>query len=137
MGRRDEESMLQRGVVDEGRGFELDGEEGLAVARVDELDAEQEPPTSHLSHDLGALERSCELVAELRPSFAHMLDEASFDQKVDDRQTHGAGQRRAVPGVPQVELARASIDRVVHPARTEHASYRRVSRTEALPDRHD
>src|SRR5207253_10123001 len=108
-----------------------------AVPRVHELHAQQEPAATHLSYDHGALERRLELVAEPRSAFADSFHQAPFDQKVDHRQADGAGYRGAVPGVPEVESARASIDRVVDLLRAEDSSERRVSRAEALPDGHD
>ena len=65
------------------------------------------------------------------------FDEVPVDEEIEDRQADGGRQRGAVPRMPQVELARPAIDRVVHVLPAEHPAERRVSGAEALADGHD
>jgi hypothetical protein len=65
------------------------------------------------------------------------LHQVPFDEEIENRQADGGRHRGAVPRVPKVELARATIDRVVHLLTAEHTAERRVSGPEALPDGHD
>ena len=46
--------MLERNVIDERRGVQLLRQERGPIARVDELDAEQEAPTTDLTNDVGS-----------------------------------------------------------------------------------
>ena len=129
--------MLERGVVDEGRDVEIDGEERSAIARIDELHAQEESPSAHLSHDLGALERGLELVPQAGSPLCHPLHQSSFDEHVEDGVADGHGEGGAIPRVTEVELARALIDGVVHVLAADDRAYGRVPRAEPLPDRDD
>jgi hypothetical protein len=86
MGRRDEELTFERGVVHERRRVQLDRDERLAVAWVDELHTQQEPAPPHLFDDLGAFERRFELIAQAGSSVADPLHQVPFDEEIEDRQ---------------------------------------------------
>ena len=60
-----------------------------------------------------------------------------FDQQIHDGEADRAGERGAVPGVAEVENARAGRDRVVDRRAAEDGADGRVSGSEALPDRDD
>ena len=111
--RRDEQAVLERRVVDERRGVQLVGQERRPVARVDELDAQQEAATADLADDVGSGQGGLEILEEARPTLADALHEASLDDQVEDGETDGRGQGCTVPGVPQVELPRPLVDGVV------------------------
>ena len=91
VGGRHEQPVLERGVVDERRGVELDGQERRAVARVDELDAEEEPAAADLSTISEPCERGRELVAQARPPFANPLHQPALDELVEHREPDGRG----------------------------------------------
>ena len=63
-------------VVDPARDAELGGQERLAVARVDVVDAQQEAAAAHLAHQLAVGQRGGERVAQPRAALAHPLHQA-------------------------------------------------------------
>ena len=83
-------------------------EERLAVARVDVVDAEQEAAAAHLPHQLAALQRVRERVAQRGPALGHPLHEPVPAQVVDHGQPDRALQRRPAPRVAELEGARAA-----------------------------
>ena len=117
--------------------MELVREERRAVARVDELDPEQEAAPAHLADDVQVAHRSLELGPERRPALADVLDEPARVELVEHREPDRARKRRAVPGVPVLELARPVRERLVDVLRTEHRGERRVARAEPLAAGHD
>jgi len=106
-------------------------------ARVDQLDPDEEAPPADFLDDLRILERRGELVPQAGASDADPVDQRSLLDQVEHREPHGRGQRRAVPRVPEVELARPAVDRVIDLLPDQDGSERCVPRAEALADGHD
>ena len=129
--------MPERGVVDDLVGAELVGQDRLAVAGVDQVDAEQEAPAADLAHDLVARQGGLQLLAQGRAALRDPSDQALTVDLVDHRETDRARQRRAVPGVTEVELAAPGRDRLVDRRAAQRRCDRSVARAEALADRDD
>jgi hypothetical protein len=129
--------VIERRVVDEPRRVQVDGEERRPVARVDQVDAEEEPPPADLADDRRATDGRLQLVAERGPALADPVDEAPLDHQVEDRETDRGRQRGAVPRVSEVELPRPLIDGVEDVLPAEHGAERRVAGAEPLADRDD
>ena len=96
--------MFERRVVEQRRGVQLVGQERRPVARVDEVDPEQEAATADLTDDVGTGHGGVELPAKARPALVNVLHQAPLGDRVEDGEADGRGEGRAVPGVPQVEL---------------------------------
>jgi hypothetical protein len=129
--------MLEGDLVDERRGVLLRRNERLAVARIDQLNSEQEAAAAHLPHDVEATHGCVQLLAESGAALGDPRDEILVLKGGQHGETDGAEEGCAVPGVAVLELARARGDGVVHVLGAEDAGQRRVTRPECLPEGDD
>src|ERR1700693_1750712 len=135
--RADKKAVLDRVILDAMAGLELVGEEGLAVALIDQLDSEQETSSTGVANHRVALQLVLQLVAKLRPALANTLNQLAFDEYVDHCKAHRTRHGSAVPCVAEIERARARCNRVVYVLPAQHSAQWRIARAKSLADRDD
>ena len=107
------------------------------IRQIHEVDPQQEAAATDLGDERVAFERGPQVGEQARTSLAHAVHEPAAGKRVQHRQAGCARDRRPIPGVTQVERARALVDRIVDVLLAEDGADRRVSGAQPLADRHD